>query len=79
MNDSFVESLKFLREEFSKLKEGTLRGFDLYERRLDATEQMLTSNTRLVSSFDHSLQVEVNAVRIEEELQITDLPDYDHN
>lgn len=79
MVDSFAESVKFLREEFNKLKEGTLRGFDLYERRLDATEQMLNATTRLVSSFDHSLQVEVNPVSIEEEAQITDLPDHDHN
>jgi len=78
MNVSFVEGLKCLREEFKTLKEGTLRGFDLYERRLDATEQMLTATTRLVSSFDQSLHTEVNAVSIEEESQIPDLPDYDH-
>lgn len=79
MNDSFAESLKLLREEFNKLKEETLRGFDLYECRLDATEQILNATTRLVSSFDHSLKVKVNAVSMEEESQIPDLPDNDHN
>lgn len=79
MTDSYLENLKVLREEFNKMKEVTLRGFDLYERRLNATEDMLTANTRLVSSIDCALRVEVNAVSIQEEEQITDLPDYDHN
>lgn len=78
LNDSYSENVKILREEFIKMKEATMRSFDLYEVRLNATEEMLIANTRLVSSMDGALRVEVNAVSIEEEEQITDLPDYDH-
>lgn len=78
LNDSYTENLKVLRDEFNKMKEANLRAFDLYELRLKATEDMLLANTRLVSSMDGALRVEVNAVSVEEEQQITDLPDYDH-
>ncbi len=78
LNDSYCENVKILREEFNKMKAATLRSFELYEVRLNATEEMLIANTRLVSSMDGALRVEVNAVSIEEEKQITDLPDYDH-
>lgn len=79
LNDIYLENIKILRQEFSKFKESTLRGFDLHEARLNATEEMLASNNRLVGSMGDALQLEVNAVSLEEEQQITDLEDCDHN
>lgn len=79
LNDMYAENVKIMREEFLKMKETTLRGFELFEVRLNATEEMLTANNRLVDSMDCALRVEVNAVNLEEEQQITDMPDYDHN
>lgn len=78
LNDSYSENVKNLREEFNKMRESTFRGFDLYDLRLKATEEMIAANTRLVSSMDGALHVEVTAVSIAEEVQVTDLPDYDH-
>lgn len=78
LNDLYAENVILLREEFQKMKEAMLRGFDLYEVRLKATEDMLASNNRLVASMGDALQVEVNAVSLEEEQQVTDLMDCDH-
>lgn len=78
-NDAYAENVKVLRDEFNKMKEATLRSFDLYELRLKAIEDMVSANTRFVSSVGGALRVEKNAVSIEEEQLITELPDYDHN
>lgn len=79
LNDSYAENVKMLREEFNQLKAGVIRGFDVYDARLKGMEEMVAANNRLVTSMDSSLRVEVNAVSIEEERQVTDLPDLDHN
>lgn len=79
LNDSYLESVRTLREEFIKMKETALRAYDLFDLRLTATEEMLAANGRLVASMDDSLRIEVNAVSLEEERQITDIPDVDHN
>ncbi len=79
LNDAYAENVKILRDEFTKMKEVMLRSFDLYELRLKATEDMVSANTRFVSSVDGALRPEVNAVSIAEEQLVTDLPDYDHN
>lgn len=78
LNDLYTDNVKTLRQEFQKIKETMLRSFDLYEVRLKATEDMLAANNRLVGSMGDALQVEVTAVSLEEEAQITDLMDLDH-
>lgn len=40
---------------------------------------MLAANKRLVDSMDGQLRVEVTAVSLEEEHQVTDMLDCDHN
>lgn len=79
LNDLYTENMKIFRQEFMKLKEHTLRGFELFEVRLTATEEMLAAHGRLVGSMDGALNVEVNSVSLQEEQQIPDLEDVDHN
>ncbi len=79
LNDMYTENVQTLRQEFQKIKETMLRIFDVYDVRLKATEDMLAANSRLVGSMGGALQVEVTAVSLEEERQITDLMDTDHN
>lgn len=62
LNDLYSENMSSLREEFRKVKENMLRMLDMYEVRLQATEDMLRANSRMVSSMDCALNVEVNAV-----------------
>lgn len=78
LSDLYQENVKILRQEFEKMKEATNRLFELYDVRLKATEDMLATNSRLVSAMDDALQVEVTAVSLQEEQQITDLMDLDH-
>lgn len=79
LNDLYTENVQTLRQEFQKIKETVVRSFEVYEVRLKATEDMLAANNRLVGSMGAALQVEVTAVSLEEEAQITDLMDIDHN
>lgn len=79
LNDLYLENVKALRQEFTKMKENVYRMFEMYEVRLSAAEGMLTSNGLLVNSMGENLDVEVTAVSLEEERQITDMEDVDHN
>lgn len=79
LNDLYLENVKILRQEFLKMKDSVFRGFELYEVRLNATEDMLVANSKLVASMGSQLQVEVTAVSLEEEQRITDMEDRDHN
>lgn len=79
LNDLYSANVKILREEFLKTKENVHRAFELFELRLKATEDMLDANSKLVDSMGTQLQVEVTAVSLEEENQITDITDCDHN
>ncbi|XP_037040418.1 uncharacterized protein LOC119077338 [Bradysia coprophila] len=79
LNDLYLENVKTLRQEFTKMKEDVNRMLDLYEIRLNATEDMLTANRSLVHSMGGQLDVEVTAVSLQEERQITDMEDCDHN
>lgn len=78
LNDAYAENLSALRDEFRKIKESTIRSFEVFEVRLEAAEEMLRANNRIVSTIDSALEVEENAVSLEEEQQISDLVDYDH-
>lgn len=79
LNDLYSENVKILRQEFEKMKEIIFRSVELYEIRLKGTEDMLAANKRLVDSMDGQLRVEVTAVSLEEEQQVTDMLDCDHN
>lgn len=79
LNDMYSENMRICRQEFVKFKESTLRAFDLFDVRLTATEEMLAAHARLVSSMDGALNIEVNAVSLQEEQQIPDMEDVDHN
>lgn len=79
LNDLYSENIKILRQEFEKFKGDIFRAVELYEIRLKGTEDMLAANKRLVDSMGGQLQVEVTAVSLEEEQQITDMADCDHN
>lgn len=80
LNDLYCENLSTLRDEFRKVKESTLRVFDLFEARLQVADDMLRANNRIVSAMDSALRVEVDTVSIAEEEIVyeNDLPDYDH-
>lgn len=78
LNDLYTENVKILRQEFEKMKDSSLRAFELYDARLKATEDMLATNNSLVCAMGDALQVEVNAVSIQEEQEVTDFMDCDH-
>ncbi len=80
LNDLYCENLGSLRDEFLKAKEIASRAFDLFEVRLQAAEDMLRANSRIVSTLDSALHVDVNPVSLFEEQQVleNDMLDVDH-
>lgn len=51
LNGMYTENIQSLRAEFQKMKETSLRMYDMYEMRLQATEDMLAAYNRLVDSM----------------------------
>lgn len=80
LNDLYCENIGTLRDEFRKAKETAFRAFDLFEVRLQAAEDMLQANNRIVSTLDSALRVEVNSVSLSQEQQVheNDIADVDH-
>lgn len=80
LNDLYAENLATLRDEFRKAKAIAMRAFDLFEVRLDAAQDMVRANNRIVSTLDSALHVEVNPVSLSEEQQVNenDMTDIDH-
>lgn len=71
--DVYLENIKIIRSEVAKMREASMRQYNL----LDATEEMLITNSRLMASMGNSLDVEKNPVSLQEEQQINDMDDVD--